>query len=443
MNSSAYIFGQLSSGYTQYPDESASLSIFNSFYSNAKAVTQIAIHRDGNLMYYAYIRKLENSKYLGLCVLLNGVMVTHFDGMFSFFESIISNLVTKGYLIKFDEYGNLIPNTERLYMKREEVELVTESLIHGFDNGQFNYKKLPPEDYAVNKNSIKEFSVKDDTSDILKSSHTNGFTYIYKSEGYNTAQMNSYQGILSKLNKENDSLKKENNELKNENSKIRQQKKQFQYVILLFIAVIGCGIGLLLLNKSLNKTQSELEEANNTISSKDMVINENKTKISELNSQISTLQSSLADETNKRENTEKELDDLRNSISSSFPIIISDIEIANIYSDGSIETNYGSSIYSSSSMYLKPRITYTGIRTGETITLYAKLYGISGSIQRSSSSPNGYTFSNSLIISEGSGNTFEMSGWGGSNKGFWSRGSYRYEIWYGNSCLKSKTFSVY
>lgn len=443
MNSSAFIFGQFSSGYTQYPDESTSLSLFQSFYSNAKATTQIAIHRDGDLMYYAYIRKLEQNKYLGLCVLLNGVMATHFDGMFSFFEGAVTNLVTKGYLIKFDEYGNLISNTERLYMKREEVELVTEALTHGFDNGKFNYMNLPPVDYAVNINSIKEFSIKDKPSDILKSSHTYGFTYIYKSEGYNTTQLNSYQGVLSKISKENDSLKKENNNLREENTKIKRQKKQFLYVILLCIAVIGCGVGIYFLNDSLNVVQSELELANNTIISKNAVIDEKNSKISEQNSKINDLKSSLSDEKNMREMAEKKYEELKNSFSNSIPILITDIEIANVYNDGAIETNYGSSIYASSSMYLKPKITYTGIRDGDNITLYARLYGISGSLQKGKSSPNGYTFSNSLTISEGSGNTYQMSGWGGSNKGFWNRGSYRYEIWYGNMCLKSKTFTLY
>lgn len=443
MNSSAYIFGQLSSGYTQYPDESTSSLIFQKFYLNAKATTQIAIHRDGDLMYYAYIRKLDTNKYLGLCVLLNGIEATHFDGIFSFFEGVVSKLLTKGYLIKFDEFGNIIPNTERLYMKREEVEIVIATLVHGFDNNRFVFKKLPSINYSVNKDSIKEFTIKDNQEDIIKSSHTNGFTYVYKSEGFNTAQMNSYQGVLSKISKENDSLKKENEQLKDEITKVKQQKKQFQYVILLFIAIIGCCIGIYWLNDSLNSTQNELEEANNTILSKEAVINEKSTEISGLKSQIGELQSSLSNEKKQREKTENELESLRNSISSSIPLLITDIEIANVYNDGTFETNYGNIIYASNSMYLKPRITYTGIRNGDNITLYAKLYGISGTLQKGSSSPNGYTFSSSFTISEGNENTYHMSGWGGSSKGFWSRGTYRYEIWYGNMCLASKTFTLY
>jgi len=436
MNSSVYIFGNLSSGYTQYPDEEFSSQIFQNFYTKAKATTQIAIRRDGNLMYYAYIRKLEQGKYLGICTLLNGTAITSFDGIFSLFENVISNIVTKGYLIKYNDNGTLVANTDHLYMNREELDFVAESLKGGFDNLQSTAIKLPPINYAISSESIEEFVVDDDPKDILKSSYTNGYTYIYKSKGFNTNLMNSYQGVLSRISNENASLKKENSTLKDENRKIRQQKKQYLYVILLCIAVIGCGIGLFFLNDSLNTTQGKLEAANDTIKM-------NNTEISNLSSQINNLRLSLTDEKEKREIAEEKLDDLKNSISSTIPMLITDIEIANVYSDGTIETSYGSSIYSSSSMYLKPRLTYTGIRTGESITLYAKLYGISGTLQTGNSSPSGYTFSSSVTVSEGSDNTCELSGWGGANKGFWSRGSYRYEIWYGNVCLKSKTFYLY
>ena len=375
--------------------------------------------------------------------MLNGAALTKFDGLFSLFENVISNLVTKGYLIKYDGSGNLVANTNHLYLKREEIDLVAESLKGGFDSMQSTAMKLPPVNYAVSSESVKEFAVDDDAKEILKSSYTNGYTYIYKSKGYNTALMDSYQGVLSKINKENAALKKEINSLKDENQKIKRQKKQFLYVILLCIAVIGCGIGIFFLNDTLNMTQSELAAANDTISVRNATIDSKNAYISDLSSQIAALQTSLSNEKSMREEAENKLTELKNSISSTIPMLITDIEIANVYDGGTFETNYGGSIYSSNSMYLKPRITYTGIRTGEDITLYVKLYGISGTLQTGNSSPSGYSFSNSVTVSSGSGNKCELKGWGSSTKGHWSRGTYRYEIWYGNVCLRAKTFTVY
>lgn len=71
MNISVYLFGEFSVGYSQYPNDYAKI-IFESFAKSAQATTQITIHRDGDLMYYGYIRKMENAEYLGVCVVVNG-----------------------------------------------------------------------------------------------------------------------------------------------------------------------------------------------------------------------------------------------------------------------------------------------------------------------------------------------------------------------------------
>lgn len=439
MNISVYIYGDLSSGYTQYPDEDFSSSIFQKLQKYAKAETQIAIHRDGNLMYYAYLRKLQSNKYIGFCVLVNGIVIVKIDEMFCLFENIISNLVTIGSFVKYDKYGNIVANAEKLYLKPQEIDLVTNALKVGFDKFQSTSQKLPPEDYAVNVMSAKEFSSDDNTEEILKSSYTNGFTYIYKSDGYDTTQMDSFKGVLSGITKEKERLEKEVKKLKIENDKIEKQKKQFRNVVILFVLLLGCGIGLLLINNSLNITQSQLDNAIRTIGENNEIISDQKNKIEKMSSQIKSLQSSLSSEKYKRKEAEGKL----GSFSSSIPLIITDIEIANVYNDGSFQTEYGSTIYSSSSMYLMPKITYIGIRDGESITLNTKLYGIAGTLISGNSSPSGYSFSNSLTVYSGSGNTYELSGWGGQNKGYFSRGTYRYEIWYDNKCLGSKTFFIY
>lgn len=241
MNSSVYIFGNLSSGYTQYPYEETTSLIFREFYTKAKATTQIAIRRDGNLMYYAYIRQLEQGKYIGFCVLLNGVALTRFERIFSLFENVISNLATNGYLIKYNDSGNLIAHSEHLYVNREEIELVTDFLKGGFDSLQSTAMELPPVDYAISNESVKGFVVEDDSKEILKSSYTNGYTYIYKSNDFNTALMNSYRGVLSKLNEEKTELLKKNKELKKQYSQLQLKQRNTQWVGILSVIVAILG----------------------------------------------------------------------------------------------------------------------------------------------------------------------------------------------------------
>lgn len=188
------------------------------------------------------------------------------------------------------------------------------------------------------------------------------------------------------------------------------------------------------MNGSLNDTKYELSNA--------------KSEISDLNGQISNLQSnlestksSLSVARKERDEAKEKLSEFKNEIGESIPILITDIEIANTYNGGDIETDYGNSIYSSNTMYLKPRITYKGIKTGENIDLSVRLYTPSG-LSTGTSSPSGYSYSTSIYVYSGE-NKEALTSWGGSSRGHWSRGTYRFEIWHNNVCLKSKTFSIY
>lgn len=125
----------------------------------------------------------------------------------------------------------------------------------------------------------------------------------------------------------------------------------------------------------------------------------------------------------------------------SMPIIITDIQVANTNNDGGIETDYGNTIYSNRTMYLKPKITYTGINTGKNIDLQVRLYTPSG-MSTGSSSPYGYTYSCSMYAYSGE-NTEKLTGWGNASPGNWKSGTYRFEIWHNDVCLRAKSFTIY
>lgn len=160
-------------------------------------------------------------------------------------------------------------------------------------------------------------------------------------------------------------------------------------------------------------------------------------ELSSIKSDLSSVKSELSTVKSERDNAQQNLADLQARVK---PLVINEISIANKYKGGKIETDYGSTIYSSSSMYLSPKITYYGYKSGE-ITLYVKLYQ-NGYLRTGKESPNGYSYSDSEYIYSGE-NTCELSGWGGEEKGHWPAGSYRFEVWYNNSCLKSSSFTIY
>ena len=208
MNLSVYLFGDLGSGYTQYPDDYTN-TIFETFYKNAQAITQIGIHREGDLMYYGYIRKLEESNYIGLCAIVNGKLIHQVDSIFSIFEGVIESMVRNGYLIHFNDKGDITAKLNQLYENEEEINLITSNIQSSFNRIESASKDLPPVSYSTSKDSVKSFSTQDDESEIIKSSYTNGYTFIYKSKGFNTTQMNSYKTVITQKDNEISALREE------------------------------------------------------------------------------------------------------------------------------------------------------------------------------------------------------------------------------------------
>ncbi|HRF86073.1 MAG TPA: hypothetical protein PLN34_05870 [Alloprevotella sp.] len=314
MNSSVYIFGELSSGYTQYPEDSSSY-VLKTLYRHCKAPTQIVIHRDGGLMHYCYIRKLDDDKYIGFCIAVSGYYLSKIDVLFSLFENTIERVVKQGVIIHFSENGTLATSIGVLRNEEEELESLTENLRIGFEEFCKISKPLPRTDYGIAKDSIKEHCISDGSQDIVRASYSYGFTYIYKDEDYDTVRINSYKGVLRRLSEENDRLKKKNGEFQEENKKVLRQKKQYRYVLILMILILFCGIGLFFLNDSLKNTKANLEQANQTISNKDNTI-------VILNNKISSLKTSLTDEKEMREKAENDFASFKSFLNDRQPFIV-------------------------------------------------------------------------------------------------------------------------
>ncbi|MEE0979881.1 MAG: hypothetical protein UH625_10820 [Muribaculaceae bacterium] len=164
--------------------------------------------------------------------------------------------------------------------------------------------------------------------------------------------------------------------------------------------------------------------------------------INSLNYDVDMLRQQQVELTAEKEAAESALGSLTERIGSSYPLIINSVEIGNVHQDNEIITNYGSTIYSYEAEYLKPKIKYYGIIDGQRM-LKTKWIRPDGSIIAGDSSPRGFSQGADYEIVSGSGNELEMGGWGWSNSGNWTSGTYRLEIWYGNTCLNSHTFTVY
>lgn len=170
---------------------------------------------------------------------------------------------------------------------------------------------------------------------------------------------------------------------------------------------------------------------------KDQYYNERTTS----GNQISKLESQINSKDNEIRDVKAKLSNLKSEIASVSPFVIYKVEIGNSYNGGNMETDYGNMIYSSRTMYLKPKVYYEGFKAGN-YEIKVKWFRPNGSLSTGTSSPYGYSQSDSHSLSEGS-NSIELSGWGNENMGHWESGEYRLEIWYDGRCAFVKQFRIY
>ena len=123
------------------------------------------------------------------------------------------------------------------------------------------------------------------------------------------------------------------------------------------------------------------------------------------------------------------------------PFVVTNLEIANTEADGQIIQDYGSTLYDYKTKFLQPRVTLATNKASGTYTVSVKLYkGIE--LQRGPTSPDDCTFTR-VITLQGSGNQMEVLGnWGSKRAGKLRKGTYRFEIWYQDHCIGSKTFKL-
>ena len=112
-----------------------------------------------------------------------------------------------------------------LYMEKADIDELTAVISANFDRQETT--SLPPIDYSVANDSTMDYTINDNTTDIISSTAKNGYTYIYKSEGYDTAELKTYQGNLNRLNQVNNELKQKNDAIQERYNTLQEKQKEY------------------------------------------------------------------------------------------------------------------------------------------------------------------------------------------------------------------------
>lgn len=443
MNTTVYLFGSETTGsdsrYYQYPNDYSS-DIFKRFENQLQDDTLLAVHRNNNLVYHVYIKRVNNG-YIGMCASFNGVWVNDSNALIKAFSETFVDVAAQGVFVNVSDEGKLLSKASQLITRIQAAKEVCDQLSFRLAGLEPLCKNLPPLNVAVEATIFKRLPNQASDQEWTQAMNSYRSMYANYSKSGTGGQFYLLLEKLEALSSECGNLKNQNKDLETKCNQIEKQKKQYKAVILLVSLLFIGGIITAFIISEKNGNISYLEEEISSLNSKvDRLNNEIQEKTENLESMTAD-RNRLEGVVQQKSKEINQLEDKIESIGNHYPMVINKIEMGNSYSDGTMETSYGSTIYSSYTMYLKPKIYYTGISTGSH-TLKVKLFTPDGSISKGDSSPSGFSYSGSYYVYSGD-DTMELSGWGSSTKGHWKSGSYRIEIWYENVCLETKTFTIY
>jgi DNA repair exonuclease SbcCD ATPase subunit len=302
MNFSFYILGT-PNGYNQYPADSNSEQ-FQSFAQDNNTESQLTVSRKGQLVYYAYMRKLQekSNHFLGFCTVFNGVYCQNPQKLFQLFDRAFDDVLMKGELLKF-ERGKCIYTIEKFAEKPIEIERI-KTFFKNYFESDFNrdFVALPTSFRVGNGKKANPISVKESTSEILAAIAE-----------YDTVHIANNEKSLSELERTHKMLTElyaEKQELDAKHKKLLGQKKQYKVVVFLCLIVI---VATIIFFSTLNQRDETIRNLNSDVEQRDSKISRLNNNVAELEvknntleSEKSRLQSYLYDMTNERDNLQNE-----------------------------------------------------------------------------------------------------------------------------------------
>lgn len=223
----------------------------------ATAQSQIVIHRDKSMMYYGYVRKLDvDGRYFGMCVLLNDVMLTSMDKMFSLFETIFAEQVSKGELIKLNEEGDIVAVVTLLNEKQQEVENVIANLREEMIRMEQTASKLPPIDYSKAKDSCETFKFTDKNGSIVEASSKYAYTCIQKDTEFDIPLLANFRAVLKKRT-EAPNMVEQNSHIVYVREKERKEDQTSSKKVVWIFSIVVFIIALIFVPKNCSKGHSD------------------------------------------------------------------------------------------------------------------------------------------------------------------------------------------
>lgn len=281
-NFSTYFLAKGNDFYTQYITD-ASEERFKVALSLCDSASQLLVQRDGQLMYYLYVRQVGPQETFGMCIVVNGMMATNLSRMFNLFEHAYEKVVLKGKVLGLDRQGNPIIVLKDFTTEPLEMGLLEQELQESFAQLQGTIA-LPPANMATTITDFRNFELESLTAQEIQQTAWHGWTLIRKKVDYESEQFAGYRRQLSDLRHKVANLEENKAQLVAQLSQLNRKKKYMVWGLAMK-NILLIGVNILLIGVFIVGIYATRRQGS-TISSQRSQISSQRSQISLLNEEI-------------------------------------------------------------------------------------------------------------------------------------------------------------
>ena len=342
-----YIFSYVSGNYQQYTSDHSEAFI-KQCCTDCKDTHQIAIHRDGNLMYYTYLYKKNASSIYGLSVVC-GEVCLNLKWLYGYLQKMLEASANKGVLFNYDKQGQIRKNVVSFATEAAEIDNVFRDIKDGLERHPLFWEQIPPEDLSVPLTSKISLAFNDDDKAKITEALRHYHNVVVTME--NTLPSSFSQTIL-RLNSEKEQLIVEKNGLESEIESLKRQKKQYKWVIILSLLVAVGLIAIVSFNQNVNQLRGVIRSKDLSIDSLNVVVANKNQTITTQEEIINRKDRELRTIKIEKEGIRTELNEAKSvldNVAQQTPVYISNMVLRT--GDG----DYGDTIHSKNTTYIYPR----------------------------------------------------------------------------------------
>lgn len=229
-----YFFGLISGTFVSFPHDHTAV-IFKTAIKKVKNVSQIILHRKDNLLYYCYLRRVDEKSIFGISLCLDCIY-TDLNHIFELFDNIFADAIEKGDLLMIDGRGRISWTTLNLSSNTVAINEYSRNLIEQIRFSKKDTTELPPVDFSVSINDCIELSLENDKNTISDATKRYCNIYIAKtnSEIERVTSFNNLllfkDGIIERIGNDLKEEQKRCSELKSANLKLKAKQKSIVWV---------------------------------------------------------------------------------------------------------------------------------------------------------------------------------------------------------------------